>query len=321
MKTVGFYQPHLDIQGTGVSMYDYAYFNEKVLGNKSVIFYDLNDERSHKLAIKKFRNAFEVVALKGSIDMIELQKELNQRSVEFLYIQKLGRSNDGRFAPKTKNLIHCVGTEIDPHGYRYAYVSRWLAEEIGNNKHPYIPYIVNLPNHKNKLNEELGIPSETTVFGRYGGMYGWNIGFVEKAIKISLILRKDIYFLFANTPKFISHERVKFIEPFADLDYKRKFINSCDFFLHARAEGESFGAAIAEFSTCGKPVITYKKSPEKNHILSLGNKGIYYNNFFGILKLLLTLKKDNFPGGEFFNCYTESTPENVMRKFDEEFLS
>ncbi len=31
----------------------------------------------------------------------------------------------------------------------------------------------------------------------------------------------------------------------ADLEYKRKFINTCDAMIHSRSEGESFGAAIA----------------------------------------------------------------------------
>ena len=35
MKKIAFYLPHLDIQGTGVSSYDYAHFNQTILGNKS----------------------------------------------------------------------------------------------------------------------------------------------------------------------------------------------------------------------------------------------------------------------------------------------
>ena len=45
--------------------------------------------------------------------------------------------------------------------------------------------------------------------------------------------------------------------------------------IHARQEGESFGIAVGEFSFCNKPVITYSQSPEKNHLVTLGDKGLY----------------------------------------------
>ena len=40
-----------------------------------------------------------------------------------------------------------------------------------------------------------------------------------------------------------------------DLNYKVKFINTCDAMIHARAMGETFGLAVAEFSKKNKPVI------------------------------------------------------------------
>ena len=43
MKIVAFYQPFLNERGTSVAMFDYAYFNQTILGNKSVIIYDHNN--------------------------------------------------------------------------------------------------------------------------------------------------------------------------------------------------------------------------------------------------------------------------------------
>jgi len=60
MKKIAFYQPHLDIQGTGVSNYDYAHFNQTILGNKSFMIYDKHDSRSHPLAIEKFKGSMDV---------------------------------------------------------------------------------------------------------------------------------------------------------------------------------------------------------------------------------------------------------------------
>ena len=64
---------------------------------------------------------------------------------------------------------------------------------------------------------------------------------------------------------------------------KVEFINTCDAMLHARYIGESFGLSCAEFSVRNKPIITYEKSPERNHIDTLGEKGIYYENYSEIL--------------------------------------
>ena len=49
MKTIAFYQPHLDIQGTGVSNYDYAHFNQVILGNKSYMICDKDCKHTHPL--------------------------------------------------------------------------------------------------------------------------------------------------------------------------------------------------------------------------------------------------------------------------------
>ena len=61
MLTVGFHQPHLCLRGTTVAMYDYAYYNQEILGNKSVVFYceDLPDDfpQNDPSVIEKFRNS------------------------------------------------------------------------------------------------------------------------------------------------------------------------------------------------------------------------------------------------------------------------
>ena len=48
---VAFFQPHLCLRGTTVAMYDYAYYNEKLLGNESIIFYDKDHQANHPMII------------------------------------------------------------------------------------------------------------------------------------------------------------------------------------------------------------------------------------------------------------------------------
>ena len=60
-----------------------------------------------------------------------------------------------------------------------------------------------------------------------------------------------------------------------DLVKKAEFINSCDVMVHARSIGETFGAAIGEFSSKNKPVITCDCG-DTEHIEILSDKGIIY---------------------------------------------
>lgn len=317
MKRIAFYQPHLDLQGTGVSNYDYAYFNQTILGNKSFMIYDKNDSRSHPLSVQRFKESIDVIALDGSEDMSQLEPKLEEIEADAVYIQKNGYSTDKRIVNHTPMLIHANGCQNDPHGAVYAYISQWLASTFSNNNHPYVPLMVHLPEHTQSFREELGIPPEATVFSRMGGFYSWNIPGVEEVIKKALAMRDDIYFLFVQTHPFADHPRVIHVDPFSDLHTKRKFINTSDAFLHARLEGESFGVACGEYSFCNKPVITFSKSPERNHIVTLGNKGIYYDS---AQKLLDILTGFHYNPSQDWNAYKEFTPEKVMRKFKKVFL-
>ena len=318
MKRIGFYQPHLDIQGTGVSYFDYAYYNEKILKNKSIMFCDKNDHRTHPLAEKKFKEHIEVVELSGRENMTQLSQACKEKNIDALYIQKCGRHDDGRFIDTVPTFIHVVGVQKDLHGTVYAYVSRWLSEHCSNGEIPYVPYIINLPSEEDDFRKQLNIPRDAVVFGRIGGPYGWNIPFVNDVINQVIFSKPNYYFLFANTDRFTNHERVLFVEPFADLKTKRKFINTCDAMIHARNEGESFGAAVGEFSFCNKPVITYSESPERNHIITLGDKGIYYNNRETLYNVFNSFVVDQ---AKDWNAYREFNPDVVMQQFNNVFIA
>lgn len=315
---IAFYQPHLDIQGTGVCYYDYALYNEKILGNKSVMIYDKRDHRSHPLAEKKFKKNIEVIGIDGSEDMNMLLKEFNNVNADALYIQKCGRRDDGRFIDSIPTFIHVVGLNNDPHGTVYAYVSEWLSSHCSHGQHPFVPYIVNLPEVSDNIRSMLNIPNDAVVFGRHGGDGTFNIPFVHAAIQKFIKEREDVYFIFLNTIPFCAqHPRILHIAPFADLTSKRMFINSCDAMIHARPEGESFGAAVAEFSLCNKPVITFSGSKERNHIFQLGEKGIYYSNEEELINIFQNFKKQPEKN---WNAYDSFTPENVMSKFKSVFI-
>lgn len=156
------------------------------------------------------------------------------------------------------------------------------------------------------------------VIGWYGGN-NFEIPFARQAIMDVAKIRKDIKFLFMNQDSFCNLENVYFIDPVMDLEDKVAFINTCDAMIHARERGETFGLAIAEFSSKNKPVITYFNSPERNHIETLKDKGLYYNDYNSLYNLLLNINKNDLKDKE-WNAYQEYTPENVMNQFNNVFL-
>ena len=89
--------------------------------------------------------------------------------------------------------------------------------------------------------------------------------------------------------------------------------------IHARHIGESFGLSCAEFSIRNKPVITWDGSSERNHIDTLGDKGIYYQDKNSLVNILLNLDK-NYLNNNDWNMYKDYTPEKVVQKFKEVYL-
>jgi hypothetical protein len=127
-------------------------------------------------------------------------------------------------------------------------------------------------------------------------------------------MNEHAYFLFMNTRKFCEHPRVIHLNRNLDLNYKTKFINSCDVMIHARDIGETFGLSIAEFSIMNKPIITCKCG-EIEHINILGDRAIIYNNkeelihIFNNIETIIHSRTD-------WNAYTDYSPEKIMELFD-----
>ena len=174
--------------------------------------------------------------------------------------------------------------------------------------------MVTLPECNENLREELKIPENAIVFGRYGGKESFDINFVHDIIKQIVNIRDDVYFLFMNTNVFYQHKNIIHLPGNADMVYKRKFINTCDSLIHARDRGETFGLTCGEFAICKKPVITWGGSREREHLLILKEKAVIYNNKEHLFSILNTFTKDKYNVNE--NGYMFYTPKNVMDIFN-----
>ena len=85
--------------------------------------------------------------------------------------------------------------------------------------------------------------------------------------------------------------------------------------VHARLIGETFGLAVAEFSTKNKPIITCHCG-DIEHIKILGEKAIQYNSkeqLLDIFKNIKTIIKSRTD----WNAYKLYSPEYVIGLFKE----
>jgi beta-1,4-mannosyl-glycoprotein beta-1,4-N-acetylglucosaminyltransferase len=176
-----------------------------------------------------------------------------------------------------------------------------------------IPYIVDLPICFEDLRDDLHIPKDAIVFGRYGGYDEFNINIAREAIVEFLRVNNNAYFLFMNTNKFYQHPRIIYVDKNINLVYKVKFINTCDAMIHAREMGETFGLSIAEFSIKNKPIITCPCG-DLEHIKILGDKALTYTSKESLIQIFTNIK-DIIKSRYDWNAYTLYSPEYVMSLF------
>ena len=327
-KTVAFFVRHFTERGTEISTYQYALFNQEILKNKSLIIaFNWNNTLEQKTFINTsksiFTDKFKVIEIN---DIRKMKKIITDEKISHAYIQSHGSHKD--FYQLNAKYIwgNCITT------YHYVFgpmirqgskvrcvIGEHLNERF-NKKIPVLPYIVDKLENFGDMRAELNIPKDAIVFGRYGGFSTFDIYFVHRSIEKVLKRRGDIYFIFLNTKKFMFHQNIIYLPKTIDQKIKSKFILSCDAMIHAREEGETFGLAIAEFSSLNKPIITYEKSKDKEHLKILDDKAIKYSNeqqledIFMNFKQYYDLKKD-------WNCYKMFEPQKVIKKFESICLS
>jgi hypothetical protein len=308
MKKIAFHSNQLGIRGTEVALYQYAKYNEEILGNKSVIFTFPNSDHS---AIDKFKDRFEVVLL----DWWNYENYLVDNNFDYLYMIKMG-TRDGYELSKIPTLIHAVFRHNEPHGYKYFYVSDWLAKDQGYDPETHsLPHICEkLPEPEYDFRERHGIPKDVTVFGCYGGSTEFNIESTKEAIRKAVQERTDLYFIFMNINQFVDHPQVKFFPSSYDLKEKSSFVGACDVMIHARSGGETFGLAVSEFALSNKPVITYGLSGERSHLDILGERAIIYEGYNDLLEIFKNLKS-YIKYVDYDTPYKQFSPEIIMNKF------
>jgi hypothetical protein len=307
MVKIAFWDNCLCERGTTIALFDYAYYNEKILGNESIVLYNTTRVENNAEVVEKFHRHFKVYGV-SNFDMVD--NILLENNVNIFYIIK-GGENEGQISKVCKTVVHCVFNSSQPHGDVYASISKRIGNLV-------VPHIVHLPNNTENMRSELGIPEDALVFGRHGGYGQFDISYVHGIIYNIAKNYPNIYFLFMNTQPFCDPlPNIIHIGKIIDLEKKVSFINTCDAMLWARSDGETFGLSIAEFSIKNKPVLA-TNSGFRSHIDFLGDKGIWYDEH-NLHSIITTLNKTDIQDKD-WNAYREFSPEKVMQIFKTVFI-
>ena len=324
---IGFFVRHFLERGTEVAIYDYARYNEEILHNGSyIICFTKEAQRrmglpTERYSYERFDSRFPVIEI---ADIADMKQVIENYRLSFFYTLTGGSGNDiYRFHDKhiwgnCKTIKHCVFATNYPESDFYITISDVLNQKFGT-KYPVIPHIVDLPENSDNLRAELQIPKDALVFGRYGGFTEFNVPIAHEAIRHYVHKDPNSYFLFMNTQKFYEHPRIIYLDINIDLEYKVKFINTCDAMIHARAMGETFGLAVAEFSMKNKPIITCRCG-DLAHIDILGDRAIVYNSTEELVRIF-TNARSIIESRSDWNAYRAYSPERVIGLFQKYIFS
>jgi len=303
-------------RGTTTAALEYAE-ELKRLGHDVTFGFNQKDSTNNSLFIRNISNNWHLLPY---LDF-DVFANSGAQQFDYAYFLKSGE-NDGKFIPGIENYIHSVFQSYEPHGNVYAYVSEWLAKQMkvhtavsSEKDFLWAPHIVNMPEKDANLRQKLGIPKSAIVGIRIGGYDTFDINFVRELVD-ELSLNANYYFIFINTEKFINRSNVIFLDTVFDKQLKANLLASCDYFLHARERGETFGVAIVEAMQMGIPVFAWHGGMDRNHVDLLPPEMLYSNaNELRILvrdcKYLLT--------DDLRNRAENYRPELAMKKFLEIF--
>jgi len=331
MKKVILHSYQLGSRGTEICLYKYAKYLREFLNIDPII---LSTNSRPTPTLERFQKEFKtflydaVWVPDGRNYEIKncFNKIIEKENVDFLYSIK-GGEDDGILKDLScKTGAHAIFRMDQPHGTVYAGVCKYISDKHGG-QFPWVDHIIDYEklDEKDNFREALNIPKNALVGFRHGGNETFNLNFVYEPIQKALEKRDDLWFIFLNTNKFIEHPRVIFLPWSGDLDYILKFVNTGDFFMHARYDGEIFPLTCAEASTQNKPIVTWNPDVvpshyDTGHIALLKDKGIYYKDGESLYNILVNLDKNDIIQKN-WNVYGDDySPKNVINQFQNIFL-
>lgn len=227
--------------------------------------------------------------------------------------------------PNTTNLVHAVFSCNFKHGDKYVAISDFV-HRSGGQCQGIVPHMVWLPDEPvESLRQELGIAEEALVLGWYGGHDAWDDNITPLVLEVAAQRRDNVYFLFQNFKdesqlRLAENPNILSLPRDSNLIKKKRFILTCDAFLHTRTLGETFGLAVAEFSILQRPVITYRHPLHRFHLEILQDDCYTYGSTSELRGTLASLNKTNLMARDFATHYKRFSPRKVMDTFNEIFF-
>ena len=323
MKTVAFFVRHFLERGTEVAIYDYAHYNETLLGNKSIIIcFTLDKQKelnfpSARTSYNKFKDRFNIIEINRIYEMNNLITEYN---IDIFYTLTHGCLEPSIYEFHNKELWgtcktvkHCVFSTNGNESDYYCAISQYLNIKDSTNI-PVFPHMITLPDTNDNLRNSLNIPNNATVFGGYGGEHSFDIKYAHDTIYQIANDNPNIYFLFANFKKFCPDKpNIIHLPTIMDPIEKSKFINTCDAMIWARSGGEIMSIAQGEFSIKNKPIICTNVG-DLGHVFLLKESALWYRDSSDLYNILSNFNKEEAKLKD-WNAYKEYTPEKVMTIF------
>jgi hypothetical protein len=312
---IGFQAGTLNERGMSVALHDYAQGAQNILGHEAFVFYSAAGSAPD--VVEKFGRTLNLVPVAQGQDPRTVSEPYR---LDFCYYIREGRQDQFNIAAGRSG-VHAVFRHFEPHGDVYAYVSDWLAGWMSGGLAPAVPHIVELPEPQGTLRQQLGLPEDAFVVGRYGGFDQFNLPFAHHAVRDALERRSNLHFLFVNTEKFLDHPRALFLPAIVDPQEKARFIATCDAGINAKKIGESFGLAIAEFLMFGKPVFSWAGGMDQNHVAMTPKAEWIYRTRRDLLRLLTDYAPSLHDADIARASVAGFRPGPVMKTFENVFLS
>lgn len=306
-----------------MALYDYAHFFELLAGGVSYI---ASNDGGSMASKPKFEERFpgRVFILGGDTTFATLAEKLH---MDAIYTTQFDTAFDFHLLPEQQAtlrlLVHGVFGGIQgSHTTANAVISPSVPRA------PCMP-VVNYMVFANEshaaapsLRRELNIDESARVFCRHGGADTFSIPEARAAVCAHARAFPRDFFLLLTT-SIVDCEmglpNIVHLPKYVGLLYKARFLSSCDACVHARADGETFGLAVAECSLAGLPVITFAHPPAgaDAHLRMQGSLAITYSSGSDLGKILASFNtsahREN--AAAYRKIYEAYSPDAVMHEF------
>ena len=182
----------------------------------------------------------------------------------------------------------------------------WISAGGDPDKGIVFPLISDLPEKtNNNLKEVLGIPQDAFVYGLHQRANDGIYSPVALNAFSKLNDENSWFILMGGSSEYSKQAKTLGIKNFIQLEYSGDlskldlFLNTLDVYAHARADGETFGLAIAEAMSYGLPVISHT-APAMGHVHTIRSAGFVCNSEEEYLNIMKKYK--NNEDNVYINC-------------------